>query len=88
MKGFGLTMDESWESFKKTCINPEAGEVQLTEMRNAFYAGAHVVMSTFQAIGEQDVEEDVGYKVVSDMRKEIADYFNKLTGQIRQHLFH
>jgi hypothetical protein len=39
-------LESAWEDFRAHVIHPKASELQLTEMRRAFYAGAGCLLVT------------------------------------------
>ena len=42
-----MTIGEQWESFRKEYVPADAGPVQVTETRRAFYAGAAASLAEF-----------------------------------------
>lgn len=57
----GLTsVTESWQSFWKAVGPPDASEIQKTEMRRAFYAGAWAVFCQMRRTGDDDIPEGTG----------------------------
>jgi hypothetical protein len=47
---------ESWVGLRLACIPLDASEIQLDEMRNAFFAGAQHLFSCLMDIMEPDAE--------------------------------
>ena len=55
----GRTIASGWESYNSKVLPQDAGEVQRSETRRAFYAGAWwCLLQVFLRIGEGDVSED------------------------------
>jgi hypothetical protein len=50
------------------------GEVQLNEMRKAYFAGCHAVLSISAAIGGDEISEDVGVQVLDSMHREVRAF--------------
>lgn len=58
------TIAEQWEIWRAAVMPPDVHEVQLTEMRRAFYAGATVLLSALTIGLDEDSEptaDDVAY---------------------------
>jgi len=52
------TVQEQWGSFSKIAIPKDAPDVQVTEMRRAFYAGVESMLRIQLAIGDAEISED------------------------------
>ncbi len=69
---------DGWESFAAAVLPPNASEVQVTEMRRAFFGGAWFMLTTFQAIGEDSVSEDEGVAVLELAKAEMEEFYRNV----------
>lgn len=67
-----------WRGFDKAVISPQAPEIQRTEMRMAFYAGAAVVLEVLQAISTDRVSEEAGMRAIAGMVNETREYIGSM----------
>jgi hypothetical protein len=65
---------EAWEHYAKTVMSADAGKVQRAETRQAFYAGAYVVVSACEAIGGPEVSEADGVALMARLAHECAAF--------------
>lgn len=59
----GELIEFGWQALRKAAIKPNAPEIQLVEMRFAFFAGAQHLLGSLTAImggGELPTEKDLG----------------------------
>lgn len=70
----GSILNGGWESFQKDVIPPEAGPIQVLEMKKAFFGGAHVILATMLAVGDSDVPDEVGAQVLDSLHKELQAF--------------
>lgn len=66
-----------WQQFEEHILQ-EAGPVQRREMRRAFYAGAHALLCTVQALGSDAFCEAEGVSILSRLRTEIDTFYSDL----------
>ncbi len=52
----GKLIEAGWVSLRRACLPPDAGDVQLREMRMAFFAGAQHLFGSIMTILEPDAE--------------------------------
>jgi hypothetical protein len=64
------SMRESWESFESAVMPPGVPAVQRSEMRRAFYAGAWAVLCVLRRLGDDDVSEETGGRVLESLTEE------------------
>lgn len=83
----GLLIEAGWIGLRIACIPPDASELQLDEMRGAFFAGAQHLFSSMMSILDEDrepTENDLRRMDLIDkeLRAFIADYSRRhgLTG--------
>jgi hypothetical protein len=58
----GRLIEAGWQTLRIMAISADASDLQLEEMRNAFFAGAHHLLGavmTFLDDGEEPTDEDV-----------------------------
>jgi hypothetical protein len=76
----GETMADMWDGFKDKTIPRDAPSIQVTEMRNAFYAGGLCLFNWFMVQMDEDREPtDNDMAKVSAMNAELEDYFLKFS---------
>lgn len=71
-------IEEQWMAFERAVLAPTAPEVQRTEMRKAFYAGAAVLFKVLMDLGEPEISEDVGEATLERIGNEIQAYAKSL----------
>lgn len=67
-------IEAEWDIFCKAIMPPDAPAIQRTEMRRAFYAGAAHMIGTLNAIGEPDVSEEDGCRVLATIETELEQF--------------
>lgn len=72
------TFAQMWESFRDKVIPPTAPQIQVDEMRRAFYAGAWVTLTAVQRIGENDITEDAGIVYLEALKKEGEEFYQRV----------
>lgn len=71
-------LDHQWKGFQEECVPLAAPEIQVREMKRAFFAGAQAVLNTINdAIAEELPNEEVG-KVLPAIGVEIDRYAAQL----------
>lgn len=69
------TIADLFASYRKHVIPPGAPDIQVTECRAAFYAGAGSMLETLlHVIGDDSVDEDAGVKILEDLRREVEAF--------------
>jgi hypothetical protein len=68
------TVKEAWDSFAAMVLTPAHPEVQYTEMRRAFYAGAWGMLMGCSGIGDDSASEDAGVERLEAWRKELETF--------------
>jgi hypothetical protein len=74
-----VMVSDAWDSYRESVMPANAGETQRSECQKAFYAGAWSILMTVQAIGEPDVSEKDGMRILDGLIKECRA-FAKLQG--------
>lgn len=64
------TIAAQWESFHKAAVAPSAPEIQRSEMRLAFYAGATAMLGITMGIGSDSVSADAGVALLQSLHDE------------------
>lgn len=78
------TIQEEWENFSSHIFkNVNAPDIQKTEMRNAFFAGATTMMWNLQEIGSSDISEEDAAKFLGERLEEGAKYFEKFKLEVQ-----
>ena len=67
------SVKQMWDSFAYV-LPGDAPDVQRTEMRRAFYAGAWGVLMEAHAIGEESVSEAAGIAHLEALRAELMQF--------------
>lgn len=68
------TIQEQWESYLNVVLPKNAPQIQVTECRRAFYAGAQAMMTVFTSIGEPDISEDAGVALIEGFNSELSSF--------------
>lgn len=68
------TIQQAWETFERDVVPKDAGRVQRTEMKRAFYAGATAALSVTSAIGEHGISEDAGVAILEGLHQEVIRF--------------
>ena len=68
------TVQSEWDSFVMMVLPADAGPVQRSEMRRAFYAGAEATRRLHWDIGDKSVSEDEGMRMLDEWDKEIKQF--------------
>lgn len=67
-----------WKAYQNEVLPPDAPRVQIDETRNAYYAGASMVIMTMHQIGLDDgVSEDEGAEILQEMSLEILNWLEQ-----------
>ena len=64
------TIQSNWEDFRKKVVPQNASNIQIAEMRKAFYAGAYAAISIMVKIGAEDVSEEAGVEILETLKNE------------------
>lgn len=63
-------INEAFAEFFGSIGLAECSEIQISEMKKAFYAGAWTILSACNAIGDDSVPEEVGALILGNAVKE------------------
>jgi hypothetical protein len=69
------TAKRMWASYASNVMPTGAPEVQLTECRRAFMAGAWAMLQACKRVGEPDVSEEAGVIYLSSLEAELAAFY-------------
>ncbi|MBU6232450.1 hypothetical protein KGP36_07490 [Patescibacteria group bacterium] len=69
-------VNELWEEFSADVMPEGAPDIQKSEMRKAFYAGALSVIKKFEWICDE-VQEDAAEKIYDEMIGEMMTFFRE-----------
>lgn len=78
------SISEVWEEFDRTCLLDKASDIQRTEMRKVFYAGALSILEMQLELSRKDLTDDVMALFLESWLEECAIFFLELTKQITQ----
>ncbi len=71
-------INEAWETYRDGVLPKESLQVQIDECRKAFYAGAFSHHAITTGIGEPDVSEEHGMKLLSAVDEEIREFVQSI----------
>lgn len=72
-------IEGGWDSYRKMCVPADASDVQVSECRQAFFAGAAVLFSTIMVVldpGTEPTEADL--RRMGDVQAEIDGFGQEL----------
>jgi len=73
------TVDNAWYSYARNVIPNDAPEVQYTECRRAFHAGAWAVLQVVIGIGEDSsVSEADGCAILDRLERELKEFYRRV----------
>ena len=67
-----------WEDYRRKVIHKDASLDQINQLKMAFYAGCMQIISINEAIGEPNISEEVGIKILEAIRQELKEYRESL----------
>ena len=70
-----MIIENEWQKFKSMCIPEDAPQVQLTEMRRAFYSGIAVFFSLTSDKAVENQTEEESDKYFKSIMTEVNEYF-------------
>lgn len=73
MKKF-LTLNDSWQNYKKEVIPSDADKIQIIETRRAFYGGALSVFSTLTRLTDNNLTEEQASVELSKIEEELKQF--------------
>jgi hypothetical protein len=70
-----LLMAEQWDQFARAALPPSCSDVQRTEMRRAFYAGAQGILFKVIVVLAPESEPTVAdLEMMNDLERELSDF--------------
>ena len=73
-------IDALWRDFQNNVIPPQAGKMQVRDMRRCFFAGATAMLNAILPLAEDDVSEEYAESVMEDLAEEV-DRFAQSVGK-------
>ena len=68
-------ISNGWDSYRSTVLPADVGEVQLTETRQAFLAGAALLFETLMRVMDADEEPtEADMQIMADIQAEIDEF--------------
>ena len=67
-------LQNAWEDFRRTVLHPDAGDVQISECRKCFFAGAVAVMQANLTIAEVNLPDAVAAAILQSMWTECMEF--------------
>lgn len=83
----GLLIEAGWQSMRTMVLSPAAPEIQVSEMRKAFFAGAHHLFVSILATLEDDGtgEPPPGdFDRIEMINKELNEFAEELRREVRE----
>jgi hypothetical protein len=74
------SIDHEWLSFVSLVFGrgPKPSDVQLSEMKKAFFAGAWSMFCAFERVGEPDISEEESERFLLDRKQECIAFKNEM----------
>lgn len=72
------TIKGGWESLSEAIFTANSSNVQISEMKKAFYAGAATAINVMIEISAHEVCEDEGAEIFESLRQEILTFKEQL----------
>ncbi len=66
---------KEWQSYRESAVTPNAGAVQITETRRAFFAGAAALYSiVMQGLSPEPEATDADLALMADLHEELLQF--------------
>lgn len=76
------SIEHEWHGFAKMVFaKTDAGDTQRSEMKKAFFAGAWMMFTAVEEIGEPHVSEDEGMAYLEARRRECLEFTRRLMAE-------
>lgn len=76
-------IEKGWQGYRKACVPANATEAQVTETKQAFFAGAAILFTTMMNVMDEDKEPtDADLHAMADIQKEIDDFGQSLDRKV------
>lgn len=80
----GLLIEAGWAGYKLSVLSPNAGDVQITETRLAFFAGAqHLFSSIMSALDSGDEPTEADLERMDKINNELARFLEEIKSKVR-----
>lgn len=76
-------IETAWSGYAEAAMPADAGEVQIKETRQAFYAGALVMLSTLSQLADQPGRAESGIKQLQEELIAFRDSINQQAGPLQ-----
>ena len=78
----GLLIEAGWQTLKLMSVSPNAPQIQLNEMRNAFFAGAqHLFASVLGILDPEEEITDQDMRRMDAIAKELQNFYNEFVAK-------
>lgn len=78
----GLLIEAGWQTLKMLSIAPNAPQIQIDEMRNAFFAGAQHLFASIMGILDPGSEPtDADMERMDNIAKELQNFYNEFVAK-------
>lgn len=71
-------IEEGWESYRRSVVNPLNSPQQVAEMRRVFFAGAMISFVAVTQAGAEGMTEDQGVEVLKRITADIESFQKEL----------
>lgn len=78
-----MTVKQMWEGYKAKCVHPEASEIQIQEIKQAFYAGFISMMEVNKTIGDPRFDEKKAVRLLDQLDKELQTFMQEKLTDVR-----
>jgi hypothetical protein len=79
------SIEEEWNDFTSKVFDGTQSEIQVVEMKRAFFAGATALMCNVIDIGEDDsMSEEDSVKYLESVNNELGKFWNVISDGIRE----
>lgn len=68
------SLEEHWHEWAEACLPECCSDIQRQETKRAFYSGAVAILQVVEQVGNDDIDEETGTKVVSKIYREIDEF--------------
>lgn len=73
------TVEQQWQDLAKHVIPQlSPGQPQYDDMRRSFFSGAFCLLTTMKRIGDPDISEDEGCRILDRIEAELITFLNNI----------
>lgn len=78
----GLLIEAGWQTLRAMSVSPRASQIQINEMRNAFFAGAqHLFASVLGILDPEEEITDNDMRRMDAIAKELQNFYNEFVAK-------